>query len=266
MLSAPNGKNYTLGRGRLYMAQFLPGTMTPGPRLYFGNTPEFSSSTESEELEHFDADNGVNEKDDSVTLSTSRSGSFTTDNISVENVALQFLGTSGTVSQTSGTAKTQTITAQKGRYYQLGQTPENPTGVRMVTNVVITGPAPGSTVVPLLNNVELDLEAGRLYIEDDAPDITNGTVYTVTYDQTAYTQKRVVSSNNDIKGELFFEATNPKGLLLDYLWPYAKLTPNGDFNLKSGDDWQSMSFNVEFLKKSGYETCYVTDRAVAPGP
>lgn len=262
----PNGKNYTLGRGKLYFAMYNPGTMTPGGRLYFGNTPEFTTTTDSEELEHFDSDNGVNEKDDSVTLSTTRSGSFTTDNISVDNLALLFLGSKSTLSKTSATAISETIVAKKGRYFQLGKTQALPEGTRMITNVTITGPLPGSTSVTLTGNVELDLEGARLYIEVDAPGIVDGSSYTVTYDQQAYTQSRVISSNQDIRGELFFEATNPKGLKFDYTWPYAKLTPNGDFNLKSGDDWQAMSFNVEFLKKSGYETVYITDKAVVPTP
>jgi len=265
-MNNPNGKNYTLGRGKLYFAMFNPGTMTPGGRLYFGNTPEFTTTTDSEELEHFDSDNGVNEKDDSVTLSTTRSGSFTTDNINADNVALQFLGAKSTLSKVSATAISETIVARKGRYFQLGKTQANPEGTRMITNVAITGPSPATDSVTLLDNVELDLEGGRLYIEVDAPGITEGSTYTVTYDQSAYTQARVISSNQDIRGELFFEATNPKGLLFDYTWPYAKLTPNGDFNLKSGDDWQAMSFNVEFLKKSGYETVYITGRATTPTP
>jgi hypothetical protein len=262
----PGGKNYTLGRGKLYFAMFLAGTMTPGPQRYFGNTPEFSTSTDSEELEHFDADNGINEKDDSVTLSHTRSGSFTTDNISLDNVAMMYLGTSATYSKTSGTAVVEKIIAKKGRYYQLGKTDSNPSGTRHITNVVITGPAAAVTVVPLLNNVELDLEAARLYIEVDSEDFVDGSEYTVTYDQSAYTQNRVISSSQDISGELFFEATNPKGLKFDYTWPYAKLTPNGDFNLKSGDDWMTIPFNVEFLKKSGMESVYIADRAVTVAP
>lgn len=265
-MNNPGGKNYALGRGKLYFAMFLAGTMTPGARLYFGNTPEFSTATDSEELEHFDADNGINEKDDQVTLKYMRTGSFTTDNISMDNVALLYLGQKSTISKVAATAVVETIVAKKGGYYQLGQTQANPSGTRFVTNVVITGPAPASTVIPTLNNFELDLEAGRIYIEHDAPGVTDGNVLTVTYDQQAYTQNRVISSTNDIKGELFFECTNPKGLKFDYLWPYCKVTPNGDFNLKSGDDWMTIPFNLEFLKKSGYETVYITDHAVGVAP
>lgn len=261
-MNTPGGKNYALGRGKLFFAMFAPGTQTPGARLYFGNTPELSTTQDSEELEHFDADNGIKEKDDQVTLSRTRTGAFTTDNISLDNVAMLYLGEKSTLTKTASTAIVETFTVKRGGYYQLGKTATNPSGTRAVNNVVVTGPSPAVTPIPLLDNFELDLAAARFYIESDAPGVEDGDVITVTYDQVAFTQNVVISSTKDIVGELFFECTNPKGLLLDYLWPYAKIVPNGDFNLKSGDDWQAIPFNLEFLKKPGYETVYITDRAV----
>lgn len=262
-MQTPNGKNYSLGRGKLFFAPFAPGTMTAvGGQRYFGNTPDFSTSSDSEELEHFDSDNGVNIKDDSVTLSNTRTGSFTTDNISIENVAMFYLGSAASFTQMAATAQTTVVKATLGRYYQLGVTEANPVGARHVTNVVVTkGTGPG-TPVTLTNNFELDLALGRVYIETDAPDVLADDDLTFTFDQEAYTQKRIISSSDEIVGELFFEATNPKGTLLDHFWPYVKISPNGDFALKSGDDWMSIPFNVEFLKKDGRESVYVTDRGV----
>lgn len=263
-MNTPDGKNYALGRGKLFFAKFAAGTLTPvdGQR-YFGNTPEFSTTSESEELEHFDSDNGVNIKDDSVTLSNTRSGSFVTDNINLDNVALFYLGEKSSFAQVSATGSTYAIKAKLGRYYQIGKTEANPAGVRKITNVTVTkGPAPGTSIA-LENNFEVDLDLGRIYIETDAPGVIDGDALTITYDQTAYTQNRVISSSDEIVGELYFESTNPKGEKLDYFYPYVKISPNGDFNLKSGDDWQSIPFNVEFLKKDGHETVYITDRAVS---
>lgn len=262
-MNTPDGKNYALGRGKLFFAMFAAGTMAAvdGQR-YFGNTPEFSTTSESEELEHFDSDNGVNIKDDSVTLSNTRSGAFTTDNISLDNVAMFYLGEKSSFTATAGTDLTEVINVQKGRYYQLGKSDQNPVGARKITNLVVTkGSAPG-TPVTLANNLEVDLDLGRVYVELDAPDIEADDALTFTYDQTAYTQSRVISSSNEIVGELYFEATNPKGQKFDYFWPYVKISPNGDFNLKSGDDWMSIPFNVEFLQKDGMETVYITDRGV----
>lgn len=262
-LSTPDGKNYTLGRGKIYFAAYLPGTETPGPQRYLGNTPEFNTTTETEELEHFDSDNGLNDKDDSVTTQINRTGSLTTDNIDLDNVALSFLGTKSTFSQTSATALVETITAAKGRYYQLGKSDTNPAGARHITNVVITKAA---ATVAIPNNFEIDFDLARIYIESDAPGVLAGDVLTVTYDQAAYTQSRVISSANAIVGELFFEGTSEKGLRLDYMWPKAKLTPNGDFNLKSGDDWAAIPLNVEFLKKAGLQAVYITDRGTVGTP
>ena len=259
-MKAPDGKNYTLGRGKLYFDPFAAGTQTLTGQRYFGNTPEFSTSSDSEELEHFDSDNGVNVKDDSVTLSNTRSGSFTTDNINLDNVALFFLGAKSTLTQTALTAQSETRAVKRGRFYQLGLTDTNPTGYRFLNNVVVKI---GSTVVAAANNFELDLDTGRIYIEAGAPDITEGAQLAITYDVKAYTQDRVISSSNEAVGALHFESTNPKGKLFDYDWPYVKITPNGDFSLKSGDDWQTIPFNVEFLKKGSLETVYITSRGVS---
>lgn len=259
-LTTPDGKNYTLGRGKIYFAAYLPGTETPGPSRYIGNTPEFSTTTDSAELEHFDSDNGINDKDDSVTTSITRTGSMTTDNIDMDNIALSFLGDKSTYSQLAATAQTETFVIGKGRYFQLGKTKANPAGTRYVNNVVFKK---GAADVAIPNNFELDLDTGRFYVESDAPGVEEGDSIIVTYDQKAYTQSRVISSANAIMGELFFEGTSVKGKKLDYMWPKAKLTPNGDFNLKSGDDWATIPFNVEFLRKAGLETVYITDRGVA---
>lgn len=262
----PGGKNYTLGSGKLYFAMFAAGTQTPEGYRYFGNTPEFTNTSDHEELEHFDSDNGQRFKDDSVTLSNSSSGAFTTDNISLENVAMYYLGDVSQYAQLAATAKTETIKAVKrGRYYQLGVTEANPAGTRHVTNVEFKIAA---AEVAIPNNFELDLATGRFYVEDDAPGIAPaGVELIVTYDQIAYTQERVISKNNSIVGALFFEATTQKGLKFDYTWPYVKISPDGDYNLKSMEDWAAMSFTVEFLQKSGYQTVYITDRGVAaPAP
>jgi hypothetical protein len=36
---------------------------------------------------------------------------------------------------------------------------------------------------------------------------------------------------------------------MDYLMPYVRLAPNGDFALKS-DEWQQLNLNVEILNRS----------------
>lgn len=260
MLMGEDGKNYAVGRGELYFDQFAPGTTNTTGERYLGNTPEFNTTSETEDLEHFDSDHGLNEKDDSVTLSNARSGSFVTDNINPDNIALFFMGAAAAVTQTALTGETETITVKRGRYYQLGVSEDNPAGLRHLDNVVVTAAA---ATVTAAGNFELDLDLGRIYIEVDAADITDATELSFTYDVKASSLTQIISGNQQIEGALRFVSFNPKGEPFDYYYPRVKIAPNGDFALKSGDEWQTIPFNVEFLKKGLLETVYITSRGTS---
>jgi hypothetical protein len=250
------GKNYVLGRGQVFFDRFAVGvavtalTRGAGER-YLGNTPEFSTTSESEDLEHYDSDGGVKVKDDSVQLSLNRSGTMSCDNIDTENVSLYFIGENGIITQADAAAVVEVVEGvSRGRFIQLGQSASNPSGVRNVANVIVkSGGGPGwATTVAQPGNYEVDDVRGRLYIESDAPDIDDIDIQ-ITYDTVASTREQVVSGSVAIYGALRFVSNNPKGENRDYYFPYVKLSPNGDYALK-GDDWQSMSFNFEVLKKS----------------
>ena len=121
-------KNYTLGRGKFYFSRFLPNTQTPAGFIYFGNTPEFNLTIEAEMLDHFSSDEGVREKDDSIPLQINRTGTLTTDNIAVRNIALFYFGNDSVVTTAAAPGLTETITDVKlGYSYRLGQSPSNPT-------------------------------------------------------------------------------------------------------------------------------------------
>lgn len=267
------GKNYTLGRGKLFFDRFTPAQVSAGitaatrgeGERYFGNTPEFNMTSSEETLDHFDSDQGVRTKDDSVSLQLDRTGSFTTDNISVENLALYFLADGvSTVSQSVATDATYLITAAKhGAFYQIGATEANPPGVRGISGVAVGKGVGFSTSVAASGNWEIDEALGRIYIIPGSTDIPDGTDIQVTYDASAGTRQRVISKSTSIYGALRFVADNPKGVNRDYLFPYVKLAPDGDYNLK-GDDWQSMSFSFEALKKgTNIEALYIDGRHVA---
>lgn len=123
-------KQYVLGRGKLFFARFKEGTQEPDGFLYFGNTPEFSLTIESEDLPHYNADEGVREEDDSVTLEVTRTGTLVTDNINPENVALFLLGSSTALVQAPVASQTIALSDIKaGHSYELGQDDiTNPTG------------------------------------------------------------------------------------------------------------------------------------------
>ena len=257
---AGKDKDYVIGKGRLYFEQFVPGTTRGTGELYFGNTPELTTSADAETLDHYDADQGLNVKDESITVENNLTGSFVTDNISPDNVALFFSGSSEPMAQTAQTGKSETLlNVQRNRHYQLGKTDLTPTGVRHVHTVTIQIEG-----VPLANmgqNVEIDLEKGRIYIEPDAPDIAPGANLTVTYSVAASSRTVVVGRGDEIRGALRFISANPVGSNKDYYWPYVKITPNGDFALK-GSEWMQLGFSFEVLKLAGKERVYAETASI----
>ncbi len=245
-------KSYTLGKGEVYFDQ------GSGER-YFGNTTEFNITIESENLDHFDSDNGIRTKDDSVVLEITRSGSLVTDNISKENQALFFLGDISTVTQTATPVVDEPVNdVKKGYFYQLGKTTANPQGVRGVTTVTVTK-AP-STVLVLNTDYTLDAALGRIRILETSVTVVDGDDLIIDYTPVANTRDRITTSNAvSLSGSLRFVSKNPKGPQRDFYIPSVTLRPDGDYALK-GDDWQSMGFAVEINQNAGQAAIYIDGR------
>lgn len=256
---ADHDNNYVVGRGKVYFDAFLPGTKTSTGERYLGNTPEFSLSQSEETLDHWDSDSAVKTKDAQVTISNESSGTIVTDNVSAENLALWFGGEgANTVSIAAAVGLTQSIpSATPGTYIQLGTSDATPQGHGFVDNVVVKK---GATTVALLNNYEVNLETGQLYLLPDATDFAAGDALEVTYDVDVQTVDTVISKGQSVYGAVRFVADNAVGVNRDHFMPYVKLTADGDYALK-GDDWQQMSFSLEILKKTQQTgRIYITTR------
>lgn len=257
--------NYTLGRGRLYFARFAPGTRNPLGERYIGNTPELSLTIENEELEHFSSDAGINEKDDSIALSVTRSGSFTTDNIDPENVALFFFGEAGRVVEAGGPITGEIVESVKpGLYYQLGQSSTRPTGARGIaadstaTPITVVSDDTAATVFSEGDDYTIDLVTGRLYVVPGGA-ITEGTSLEVGYTIRASSRDRVLSGGTPVEGAMRYVADNPKGENQDYYFPFVQIAPNGDYALKA-EEWQTIPFSLEVLKLADREAIYLDGR------
>jgi len=158
-------------------------------------------------------------------------------------------------STTAATAKTEDIVVQKGLWYQLG-TDLYADGIGAVTNVSVTVTA---SPVTMAGNYQVDLEKGRIFIEDGATDIDNDDEITVTYDVVVQDRVVVVDDNTQVEGSLRFIADNPKGTNRDYYWPHVRLAPSGEFALK-GETWQTMTFAFEILiPKDGRKMVYIRE-------
>lgn len=251
--------NYTLGRGELWFARFKDGTQNPGGELYFGNTPEFNASIESETLDHFNSDRGVNEKDASIVLQTNRTGSFITDNISPENLALFFFGESTAFTVAGGAVTGENVGAvEQGKTYQLGISPTNPVGAVALdsnTAIVVEDAGGGGSTYVVNTDYIIDYDLGRLTIVEGGG-IADTTDIDVNYTTLASTRTRIISGSKPIEGALRYISFNPQGKQFSWYMPYVKLSPNGDYALK-GDEWQQIPFNIEILKKSNLEAIYI---------
>lgn len=245
-------KKYVLGKGEVYFDQ------GSGER-YLGNTTEFNITIESENLDHFDSDNGIRVKDDSVVLEITRTGSLITDDISKENLALFFLGDVSTVTQVATPVVDEQINdVKKGYFYQIGKTTANPQGVRNVGSVTVTK-APSTSLV-LNTDYTLDTALGRIRILDSSVTVVDGDDLLVDYTPAAVSRDRVTTSNSaSLTGSLRFVAKNPKGTQRDMYIPNVTLRPEGDFALK-GDDWQSMGFALEINQNAGQAAIYIDGR------
>lgn len=257
-------QNYTLGRGTIHFGQFRPGTTTPMGERYLGNTPEFNLTIDVENLDHYSSDRGIREKDDSVVLQADRSGSLTTDSIQPENVALFFFGKSDNVSVVAATGQTDSyVGSPAGLSVQLGTNAQNPAGARNVSNVTMVTTPPTPALVEGTDYV-VDVVRGRVMFEE-TDNVKALTKVDFTFDVDASTRKRIISGSQPIEGALRYLADNPKGENFDYFMPWVKITPNGDYQLKS-DEWQSIPFMIEILKKPGMEAIYCDGKPFATTP
>ena len=257
--------NYVVGRGKLYFDQFLAGTKTfSGNERYLGNSPELSMSQDEETLDHYSSDSGIKVKDATVELQNDQSMSFSLDDISKENLAMWFRGQAQDNAVSAVVDGTTTVAAvAKGTYIQLGLADGNPIGARNVSGVTCVNETQASAAVTAATNFEVDAVTGRIYIIEDAPDIDEGDELIFTYDAAVGTEEIVIAENEIIEGRLIFVSDNAAGENRDYIWPYVRVRPDGDFALK-GDDWQAMTFSGEVLKlNDSTERQYIVKRPAA---
>lgn len=256
-------KNLSLGAGKLYLDRFVAGTQVLSGERFIGNCPEFNMNIETETVDHYDSTEGTKEKDAQATLSVMRSASINCDNIIKENLAIALLGTASSLTQGALTAETSSFNSVSlGAEYQLGTSATNPSGVRQVTNVVVTDDTAVTPVTfDVTDDYTVDLALGRIKVVSGGA-ITAGTNLVVTYNVAASTRDLVVSGNDTFEGALRFISFNRHGKQTDYYMPYVRITPSGDISL-IGDEWASIPLSVEALRKGALEAIYADGRAVA---
>lgn len=158
----------------------------------------------------------------------------------------------------TGNAAILTLAANQGGTAGNADTLAKVSTAITLSGATLTGGATGP--VAANGNWEVDLGTGRVQVLEDATDIADDDVFTITYDNDAQTVNQVIAQGNPIYGRFRFISDNRAGLNKDYFYPYVKLTPDGDFSLK-GDTWQSITFKGEVLKlNQATDRLYITER------
>jgi hypothetical protein len=249
-----------LGRGELFFDRFPLGTLKGEGELYLGNTPGFTVSRTFEEIQRFTSYAGQQIQIDSIITREAHSAEITTDNISMENLSLWFGSPVDYDGQAALTDVTEAFKVKKGRWYQLGTSVE-PFGVRHVEPDIefILG---GATLV-VAENLIVDRVEGRFYVMDDALAIDDGDNVSVTFQWRRSDSSEVTSNTDEVVGSLRYIPRNPTGDQIGYFFPYVRLKPKSQIDLKS-DNWIDFSFDVE-IRKLNPATNFIYVRKIA-GP
>ena len=238
--------NYTIPKGKIY---FDDGT----GEEYLGNTPGAELSVDSTSLDHYSGESGIREKDDTALVEINRKLAITADDISVGNWARFIIGAASTKAQADTPVVDAVLGAvplgkvKQGRYYQLGVTSGNLSGVRDVTGVSIKV---GAAAKVLGTDYTLDAALARIYIIPGGGIVDNDIVLE-SYTPTAGTRDQVLSASSAaVAGALRFVADNPKGTNRDIFLPSVNLKPTGSAKLKGEQaEYMQLGFEVEILKK-----------------
>lgn len=253
-------QNYSLGSGFVFLAKFKAGGKVPSGFGYIGNTPALTVKIDSKMLDHYSSDRGIRQKDESVILEVNRTGGITTDNCDLDNIALFLLGSKETraVALTPITGEA-VADAEPGKLYLLGLA-HWPTGARGLdaTTVVVKK---GATTYVAGTDYLVDAIQGTIEILIGGA-IVKGDDLTVDYTVKASSTECVASGGTPFEGALLFKATTEQGDKIDYYLPWIKLTPNGEYDLKSDTKFTEMKFDLEVLKPENGEAFYADGQPV----
>lgn len=249
-------QNYQLGSGNLYIAD-IKSDGSYGPERHLGTITDFNLTVSTEKYDYYTSNCGPKVKVVDVVTQTDRSGGFTTDDSTWENVAM---GLGGDLSKVSAAALTVTAEllndVQLGYHYPLGVSVANPIGVnKKIEDLVVKKGAatliPGTRtkngVVPAAADYIADLDRGVIEILGGGTVIDDDDLQ-VDYKVVAGDSIRFEAGEN-IGGlkKLRFKSCNNSGEQRDAVLPRVSVTPASEITFK-GDEVQSLAFNIEVLE------------------
>lgn len=256
--------NYKVGSGLVYFDQFAPDTLNTTGEQFFGDCNALSVTIKATQLDHYQSTGGIKTLDESATIQADASGSLTTEDISINKLALFFFGTATSIVDAGTTVTSEAVgPVIPGAYYQLGVSPTNPVGNQDldVTTPPTVKDSGGVTTYAAGADYNIDPLWGRLEIVVGGA-ITSGSTVKVSYKTKAQTKTRVISGKTPIEGALRYTSVNRAGS--DNVWylPRVRITPNGSYEL-IGDKFATLQFDLKVLQKPGLAFLYADGQAVS---
>ncbi|CAM3843673.1 hypothetical protein G6L26_009775 [Agrobacterium radiobacter] len=259
-MTTTSNATLVIGRGELYFDRFAAGTLKGEGELYLGNTPGFTISRTVEEVERFTSYGGQQIQIDSLVTREVHSADITTDNMSMDNIALWFGSEPDKTGQIAIGDITEVIKVKKGRWYQLGTTVE-PFGIRHVEPDIAF--LRNGNPFDVESNLIVDRTEGRFYVMDESETIADGDDLSVTFQWRQSATVDVVDSAKEVVGALRYISKNPVGPVVSYFFPYVRLKPASQVDLK-GDGWQELSFDLDIRKLNALTNFVYVKRLAGP--
>ena len=231
-----SAQNYFLGGGELYIK--MPSSEH---FEYFGQTDEAKISFKIDKVEHQSSEGAMLTTDMEVTKSISAEVSIQTTDLSPKVLALAFSGDFSETAQPSATGNAVDFAAVKaGAIYELGK--------YKVKNVVVTYNN-GTEDVEATEGADysVDYEFGAIEIASDG--VLVGKDIHVTFDNDAYTKtlfKSLNQTSQEVALRFISKPLQGKPSRTDIFRVILSL--DGDYNLKSPQDFQKITLKGKILK------------------
>lgn len=256
----PSTANYVLGRGVVYISPLSNGATTGFIDL--GNAPAFSASVDVEELLHQSSRSGTRVTDKRVIISRTVSLSLTVDEITHDNLALFFVGSTSSAANsvltadigTTGDNSTAVTFAaangwSKGRWYNMVDGNGDRFSLASATGVVIVNDAAGTPAALSSSDYTLDLDMGRVFIHHDATADVTKTLGVLVESDNQSAARATIQKVEALKGTnteyaVKFVMENPANNdePLEFLFHSVQLAADGELAL-IGDEFSQIQLS-----------------------
>lgn len=261
----PNTEDYTLGRGIVYLSELDANLRPTGGWRDVGNSPDFTTTTNADTLDHYSSRHGLKILDRQATINQTIGLTFSFDEVNHENLALFFSGVKKTTvnAGVAGFTVYTMIPADSvalGRSYDI----QNAAGIRAYgidpadLTVVTTAGSPVSLV--LGTDFTVDSARGSIFLKDTSTVVAgaiSGTLgikvtLAANSDLASVNQVAALTRTSQILALKFVQedAENPNEKE-QYDFRKVNLTANGDMAMIS-DDWQKGQFTGKAEQNAAY--------------